>query len=174
MPSRNLYHPVRQMTDRVGATGRYPEGDWWAHWDSNLGPGDRYCHQTMGMTSPVPSINHLPENIPVCIVFENCFTPVSPDTPWLATDGLLAQFGNRRVGARQRYQQFVTDGVLWFAPGDRQAGPSRKDATRRELTPGPPGPGITAMCFSSMVWVAPLKVTEIAHFLSRALHAVSV
>jgi REP element-mobilizing transposase RayT len=31
--------------------------------------------------------------------------------PWLAADGLLAAFGNRRAEARRRYARFVTEGV---------------------------------------------------------------
>lgn len=37
--------------------------------------------------------------------------------PWLATDGLLAQFGKRRAEARRRYRRFVLEGIggtdLW-------------------------------------------------------------
>ncbi|MGA7966863.1 MAG: transposase [Gammaproteobacteria bacterium] len=37
--------------------------------------------------------------------------------PWLATDGVLAQFGKRRADARRRYRRFVMDGIggmdLW-------------------------------------------------------------
>lgn len=34
-----------------------------------------------------------------------------PTPAWLATDGLLAQFGSRRAEARRRYAQFVSDGI---------------------------------------------------------------
>lgn len=35
----------------------------------------------------------------------------APTPTWLATDGMLAQFGKRRVDARRRYQQFVREGI---------------------------------------------------------------
>ena len=35
----------------------------------------------------------------------------SPAPVWLTTDGLLAEFGKRRVGARRKYQQFVEEGM---------------------------------------------------------------
>ena len=34
-----------------------------------------------------------------------------PSPPWLATDGLLSQFGSRRTDARRRYEKFVMGGV---------------------------------------------------------------
>lgn len=39
----------------------------------------------------------------------------APAADWLATDGLLAQFGTRRNEARRRYRQFVADGAgdIW-------------------------------------------------------------
>jgi hypothetical protein len=30
---------------------------------------------------------------------------------WLTTDGLLAEFGKRRAGARRKYQQFIEEGM---------------------------------------------------------------
>jgi len=35
----------------------------------------------------------------------------APAPRWLATDGLLAQFGRRRTEARQRYRQFGREGI---------------------------------------------------------------
>jgi putative transposase len=35
----------------------------------------------------------------------------APAPDWLATDGLLAQFGKRRAQARQRYSRFVAEGM---------------------------------------------------------------
>ena len=35
----------------------------------------------------------------------------APAPPWLATDGLLAQFGSRRASARRRYSEFVLAGI---------------------------------------------------------------
>ena len=35
----------------------------------------------------------------------------SPTPVWLATDGLLAEFGKRRTVARQKYQQFIAEGM---------------------------------------------------------------
>ncbi|MBK9426861.1 MAG: transposase [Gammaproteobacteria bacterium] len=35
----------------------------------------------------------------------------APAPDWLATDGLLAQFGKRRAEARQRYSRFVAEGM---------------------------------------------------------------
>ena len=34
-----------------------------------------------------------------------------PVPGWLTTDGLLAEFGNRRAGARRKYQQFIEEGM---------------------------------------------------------------
>jgi putative transposase len=34
-----------------------------------------------------------------------------PTPGWLTTDGLLAEFGKRRAGARRKYQQFIADGM---------------------------------------------------------------
>jgi hypothetical protein len=31
--------------------------------------------------------------------------------PWLTTDGLLAEFGRKRAGARRKYQQFIEEGM---------------------------------------------------------------
>lgn len=36
---------------------------------------------------------------------------VSPTPVWLATDDLLAEFGKRRTVARQKYQQFIAEGM---------------------------------------------------------------
>jgi hypothetical protein len=35
----------------------------------------------------------------------------SPAPAWLTTDGLLAEFGKRRAGARHKYQQFIEEGM---------------------------------------------------------------
>jgi len=35
----------------------------------------------------------------------------APSPPWLAVEGVLAQFGNRRAPARRRYRKFVEDGL---------------------------------------------------------------
>jgi hypothetical protein len=35
----------------------------------------------------------------------------SPAPVWLTTDGLLAEFGKRRAGARRKYQQFIEEGM---------------------------------------------------------------
>jgi len=35
----------------------------------------------------------------------------APAPDWLATDGLLTQFGKRRAEARQRYSRFVAEGI---------------------------------------------------------------
>ena len=35
----------------------------------------------------------------------------SPTPVWVATDGLLAEFGKRRTVARQKYQQFIAEGM---------------------------------------------------------------
>jgi putative transposase len=35
----------------------------------------------------------------------------APVPPWLATDGVLAQFGKRRANARRRYSEFVLAGI---------------------------------------------------------------
>jgi hypothetical protein len=35
----------------------------------------------------------------------------SPARLWLTTDGLLAEFGKRRAGARRKYQQFIEEGM---------------------------------------------------------------
>jgi hypothetical protein len=38
-------------------------------------------------------------------------TGTSPAPAWLTTDGLLAEFGKRRAGARRKYQQFIEEGM---------------------------------------------------------------
>jgi len=35
----------------------------------------------------------------------------SPAPVWLTTDGLLAEFGQKRAGARRKYQQFIEEGM---------------------------------------------------------------
>jgi hypothetical protein len=44
----------------------------------------------------------------------------APVPGWLATDGLLAQFGRRRSEARRRYRKFVTEGGASIWSGLRQ------------------------------------------------------
>jgi hypothetical protein len=44
----------------------------------------------------------------------------APVPGWLATDGLLAQFGRRRSEARRRYGKFVTEGGASIWSGLRQ------------------------------------------------------
>lgn len=39
-----------------------------------------------------------------------------PAAPWLSVDGLLAQFGQRRSLAQQRYAQFVAEGLQAASP----------------------------------------------------------
>jgi len=41
---------------------------------------------------------------------------LEPPAPWLAVDGLLAQFAKRRSLAQQRYAQFVTEGIKAASP----------------------------------------------------------
>ena len=41
---------------------------------------------------------------------------LGPATPWLAVDGLLAQFAKRRSLAQQRYAQFVAEGIKAASP----------------------------------------------------------
>lgn len=41
---------------------------------------------------------------------------LAPALPWMATDGLLAQFARRRSVARQRYAQFVMEGIKAASP----------------------------------------------------------
>jgi hypothetical protein len=44
----------------------------------------------------------------------------APVPGWLATDGLLAQFGRRRSEARRRYRKFVAEGGVSIWSGLRQ------------------------------------------------------
>lgn len=41
---------------------------------------------------------------------------LAPPSPWLAVDGLLAQFADRRSLAQQRYAQFVAEGIKAASP----------------------------------------------------------
>lgn len=41
---------------------------------------------------------------------------LTPPAPWLAVDGLLAQFAKRRSLAQQRYAQFVAEGIKAASP----------------------------------------------------------
>jgi REP element-mobilizing transposase RayT len=41
---------------------------------------------------------------------------LEPAAPWLAVDGLLAQFAKRRTLAQQRYAQFVVEGIKAASP----------------------------------------------------------
>lgn len=41
---------------------------------------------------------------------------LEPPVPWLAVDGLLAQFSEQRSLAQQRYAQFVAEGVNAASP----------------------------------------------------------